>query len=113
MIARFLPHPRVDNSLVILYNSPRFVAEGIYIMTNTLSVALQIIQIIISIFLVVVVILQARGQGLGSLFGSSDAGMGITKTRRGLERTLFQITIILAMLFLINAVVQLMLQGGQ
>jgi preprotein translocase subunit SecG len=79
--------------------------------TDTLSKALQIIQIIISLFLVVVIILQARGQGLGSLFGGGDSGMGITKTRRGLERTLFQITIVLAGLFLINAVIQLMIQG--
>ena len=80
-------------------------------MTDTLSKALQIIQIILSIGMVLVIILQARGMGAGSLFGSNDAGMGITKTRRGLERTLFQITIILAALFLINAVIQLMIQS--
>ncbi len=78
---------------------------------TTLSNALQVIQIIISLALVIVIILQARGQGLGSLFGGSDSGMGITKTRRGLEKTLFQITIILAALFLLNAVAQLMLQA--
>ena len=78
---------------------------------TTLSNALQIIQIIISLALIIVIILQARGQGLGSLFGGTDAGMGITKTRRGLEKTLFQITIILAALFLLNAVIQLMLQA--
>jgi preprotein translocase subunit SecG len=77
---------------------------------TTLTNALQIIQVIISIALVVVIILQARGQGLGSLFGGADSGMGITKTRRGLERTLFQITILLAILFLLNAVFQLMIQ---
>ena len=77
---------------------------------TSLQTALQIIQVIISISLIVVIILQARGQGLGSLFGGGDTGMGITKTRRGLERTLFQITIILASLFLINAVFQLMIQ---
>ncbi|MEP7289625.1 MAG: preprotein translocase subunit SecG [Chloroflexota bacterium] len=76
----------------------------------TLQTALQIIQVIIAIALIVVIILQARGQGLGSLFGGGDSGMGITKTRRGLERTLFQITIILAALFMINSVLQLMLQ---
>ncbi len=81
-------------------------------MANTLSDALQIIQIILSIAMVVVIILQARGLGLGSLFGGGDSGMGITKTRRGLERTLFQITIILGALFLLNAVIQLMIQQG-
>ena len=75
----------------------------------SLVAALQIIQIIISLALVVLIILQAKGMGLGSLFGG-DAGMGIAKTRRGLEKTLFQVTIILSALFLINSIVQLMIQ---
>lgn len=77
---------------------------------DTLKTALQIIQCLISVALVVVIILQARGSGLGSLFGGGESGLGITKTRRGLERTLFQVTIILAAAFLINAIVQLMIQ---
>ncbi len=77
---------------------------------TTLSTALQVIQIIISLAIILVIILQARGQGLGSLFGGGDTGMGITKTRRGLERTLFQITIVLGALFLVNCVIQLMIQ---
>ena len=77
---------------------------------DTLKTALQIIQILISLAMIVVIILQARGSGLGSLFGGGDSGFGISKTRRGLERTLFQITIILAAAFLINAIVQLMVQ---
>ncbi len=79
--------------------------------TTTVTTALQLIQIIISVALVIVIILQAKGMGLGSLFGG-DAGMGITKTRRGLEKTLFQITIILSALFLLNSVLQLMIQSG-
>jgi preprotein translocase subunit SecG len=77
---------------------------------TTFQTALQVIQVILSITLVIVIILQAKGQGLGSLFGGGDSGMGITKTRRGLERTLFQITIVLIALFLINAILQLMIQ---
>jgi preprotein translocase subunit SecG len=80
-------------------------------MQTTLTNALQIIQIILSLAIIIVIILQARGMGLGSLFGGGDTGMGITKTRRGLERTLFQITIILAALFLLDAIIQLMLQA--
>jgi len=79
------------------------------VQTGTIVTALQIIQIIISLGLVIVIILQARGQGLANLMGGG-AGMGITKTRRGLEKTLFQITIILSMLFLVNSVVQLIIQ---
>lgn len=77
---------------------------------NTLNTALQIVQIIISVALVIVIILQAKGSGIGNLLGGNDTGMGITKTRRGLERTLFQITILLAALFLLNGIIQLMSQ---
>lgn len=65
--------------------------------------ALQIIQVIISIALVVLIIMQSKGSGLGSLFGG-DAG-SVTKTRRGLEKTLFQITVVLAIAFLTIAIV--------
>ncbi len=64
--------------------------------------ALQIVQIILAIALIVLIILQAKGSGLGSLFGG-EAG-AITKTRRGLEKTLFQITIVLAIAFLSIAI---------
>ena len=77
---------------------------------TTIATALQIIQVILALALIIIIILQAKGQGLGSLFGGGDSGMGITKTRRGLDRTLFQITIILSALFLLNAVIQIMIQ---
>ncbi|KAB2904519.1 MAG: preprotein translocase subunit SecG [Anaerolineae bacterium] len=70
--------------------------------------ALQVIQIILSIALIAVIVLQARGTGLGSLFGSADGG--ITKTRRGLEKTLFQITVGLSVAFIVNAIAQLLIQ---
>lgn len=71
--------------------------------------ALEIIQILTSITLIVVIILQAQGQGLGGLFGGADS-MGISKTRRGLERTLFQVTVGLSIAFLLNAILQLLIQ---
>lgn len=71
--------------------------------------ALQFIQILVSIALIVVIILQAQGQGLGGLFGGGDS-MGITKTRRGLQKTLFQITVGLSIAFLGNAILQLLIQ---
>lgn len=64
-----------------------------------MAAALQIISIIVSILLVILIMLQVRGGGLGSLLGG-DAGGGITRTRRGLEKTLFQVTIGLAIIFL-------------
>jgi preprotein translocase subunit SecG len=71
--------------------------------------ALKFIQIIISVALVTLIILQARGLGLGSLLGGQSGG-AITKTRRGLEKTLFQMTIGLAIAFIMNAILQLLLQ---
>lgn len=64
-----------------------------------MDVAFMIASIIISVLLVIVVLLQAKGGGLGDLMGG-DAGAGIARTRRGLEKTLFQLTIGLAVVFL-------------
>jgi len=55
--------------------------------------------IVVSIALVVSVILQSKDAGLGGLTGS-DFG-GFITARRGLEKTLFQITIALSVLFFI------------
>ena len=64
-----------------------------------METAFQIVSIIVSIGLVVLVLLQAKGGGIGNLLGG-DAGGGITRTRRGLEKTLFQITVGMAIAFL-------------
>ncbi|PJF35889.1 MAG: preprotein translocase subunit SecG [Candidatus Thermofonsia Clade 1 bacterium] len=77
---------------------------------GALRTALQVIQVLISIALIVLIILQAKGSGIGNLLGGGEGGLGITKTRRGLEKTLFQVTIIFAAVFLINAVIQLAIQ---
>lgn len=68
-----------------------------------MNTALQIVQIIISIILVIMIVLQGKGSGLGSLFGGESGA--ITKTRRGLEKTMFQITVALATAFLVIAIV--------
>ena len=53
--------------------------------------------IIISVLLIVSVILQSKGAGLGGLTGA-DAGSVFT-ARRGVEKTLFWLTIILSVVF--------------
>jgi preprotein translocase subunit SecG len=58
--------------------------------------ALQTVQIILAIILMGAILLQTRGSGF-SAFGSSDSS--IYRTRRGFERTLFQFTIILAIVW--------------
>ena len=55
--------------------------------------------IIIAVLLIASVILQSKGAGLGGLSGA-DAGSVFT-ARRGIERTLFWITIVLSVVFFI------------
>lgn len=62
-------------------------------MTTYINIAL----IIISVLLIISVILQSKGAGLGGLTGA-DAGSVFT-ARRGVERTLFWTTIVLSVLF--------------
>jgi preprotein translocase subunit SecG len=74
-----------------------------------LSVYLYIVQIILSIALIVVILVQSKGAGgLGGLFGGGDSS-GVYKTRRGVERTLFQVTIGLGIIFLIFSVLNVLL----
>ncbi len=53
-------------------------------------------QLIVSVALMVAILLQARGTGLSAAFGGDSA---VYRSRRGIERRLWQFTIILAVLF--------------
>lgn len=70
---------------------------------------LDIALIITSIALILSVILQSKGAGLGGLTGA-DSG-SIFTARRGVEKTLFNITIILSVLFFGLAIATVMLTG--
>jgi len=65
--------------------------------------------IITSIALIVSVILQSKGAGLGGLTGS-DTG-GVFSARRGVERTLFWVTIGLSVLFFVLAIATVIIKG--
>ncbi len=66
----------------------------------------QVIQIIISIALIAIILAQAKGQGgLGGIFGG-DAS--VYHTRRGVEKTLFSITIVLAVLFFVTSLISVL-----
>lgn len=58
------------------------------------------LQIVVAVLLVVVILLQVKGQG-GGLFGSAE---GSYRTRRGVEKALFQFTITLVGVFVLLAV---------
>lgn len=72
-------------------------------MTNVLDIAL----IITSVGLILSVILQSKGAGLGGLTGA-DTG-GVFTARRGIERILFWVTIVLSLIFfgLVIAIIML------
>ena len=72
-------------------------------MVNYLDIAL----IIISVLLILSVILQSKGAGLGGLTGA-DAGSVFT-ARRGVERTLFWVTIVLSVIFFILVITLLLI----
>lgn len=66
-------------------------------------VALQIVQIILSITLIALVLLQGKGGGLGGIFGGDG---GVYRTRRGVEKLIFQATIgVAAVFFLVSILI--------
>ncbi len=73
-------------------------------MTNYLNIAL----IIISVLLILSVIIQSKGAGLGGLTGA-DTG-SIFTARRGVERTLFWVTIVLSVIFFILVITLLIVK---
>ncbi|HLE91715.1 MAG TPA: preprotein translocase subunit SecG [Anaerolineales bacterium] len=70
---------------------------------------LNIALIIISVLLILSVILQSKGAGLGNLTGA-DSG-SIFTARRGVERTLFWVTIILSVVFFALVITLLLISG--
>ena len=70
-------------------------------MVNVVDISL----IVVSVALIVSVILQSKGAGLGGLTGA-DTG-GIFTARRGVEKTLFYVTIVLSVLFFTLAILSI------
>ena len=62
---------------------------------------LIIAQILVALALIVVITLQVKGGGLGGIFGQPDS---VYRTRRGVEKSLFQMTIALAILFVVLSI---------
>ena len=65
---------------------------------------LYVAQIIVAVALILVSLLQVRGGGLGGIFGQADT---VFRTKRGVEKTLFQLTIALVVIFIVLSIVSL------
>lgn len=72
-------------------------------------IAVQVIQIILAITLVVLVLLQTKGGGLGGIFGGDG---GIYRTRRGIEKTIHQATIGISIIFFLISLISVNLTRG-
>jgi preprotein translocase subunit SecG len=74
------------------------------------AVYLKLAMAVVSVALIVVILLQSRGAGLGGLSGG-DYGGGSYHVRRGVERLLFNVTIGLSIVFFALAIANVMLVG--
>ena len=71
-----------------------------------MAVYLNIVEILISLVLIFVVLLQTRGSGFSATFSSDSS---IYRSRRGVEKTLFNFTIGLAVLFVLVSIASVLL----
>lgn len=67
---------------------------------------LNIVQIVIAVSLVVTVLLQQRGTGLSAAFGGEG---GVYFKKRGFEKVIFVVTIVLAILFILTALARMII----
>lgn len=67
---------------------------------------LLILQIVISVSIVTIILLQAKGTGLGTAFGGSGA---IYRSKRGIEKLFVYLTITLAILFFVISIIQVLI----
>ena len=74
-------------------------------MTNFLTIS----QIVISVLLVLAILSQDKGSGLSATFGG---GGEVYRSRRGIDRILLYITIVLAVLFVLNSIAFLVFEDS-
>ena len=67
---------------------------------------LLIVQLLVSLLLIFIIIMQAKGTGFGRSFGG---GGGSSFTRRGLEKIIFKLTFVIAGIFIAVSLLQLTL----
>lgn len=74
-----------------------------------MQTALNVAMILISVVLMLLILLQSKGSSFSGAFGG-DAG-SINRTRRGIEKTLFQVTIGAAVIYVVLAIVSSVVIG--
>lgn len=65
---------------------------------------ISLIQIVLALLLIIVILVQQKGAGLGSTFGGE---MSFYRSRRGAEKLLFYATIVLSLTFILSSLVSL------
>lgn len=65
----------------------------------------SLIQIILGVLLILVIIIQQKGSGMGSTFGGD---LGFYRTKRGAEKLLFYATIVLSVAFILSSLIGLL-----
>ncbi len=75
-----------------------------------MEVALNLVTIIIAIVLIAIILLQTKGSSFSGAFGGGSDS--IQRTRRGFEKTLFQFTIGVAVVFVILSILSSFIIGG-
>lgn len=76
-------------------------------MSNVNNMYLAIAQIVISLLLIILILLQERSSGLSGILGGEGGEGKFYQTRRGLEKFIFWATIVLATLFALLALADL------
>lgn len=74
-----------------------------------MKIYLYVAQIILAVAIIGLVLIQAKNAGMSNMFGGSD--MGVYKTRRGVEKTLFNATIGLGTAFMLLALITVIVAG--
>ncbi len=72
-----------------------------------MNTILLIIQILLSVALVGVILMQSQGSGMGSSFGG---GGEFYRSRRGIEKVLLKVTVIIAVLFLLSSLANILIR---
>lgn len=74
-----------------------------------INAILQIITVVSAVLMILAILLQQRGASLGAGFGSSGE---LFTTRRGIDKSLFDVSIILAVIFVVSILVGLLLPAA-